>query len=268
MNLPENVRQHYNAGNETNRLKETSLERLRTESILRRYLPPAPATVLDVGGGDGVYAFPLASQGYQVHLIDPIALHIEQAQEKNKKAQQKVSAMAVGDARALSVSDNFAEAVLYFGPLYHLASESDRNLALKEAFRVLKKGGIFIGAYISQFTSLIDGVRANYFGDPVFFDIVKKDLKTGPHTNPNNHPGYFTDAFFHHPHHAKSEVEVAGFENARLLSIEGPIWMIPGLKEQLEDDKKKEKILEFLEQTETDETLVGASGHFAVVACK
>jgi 2-polyprenyl-3-methyl-5-hydroxy-6-metoxy-1,4-benzoquinol methylase len=32
-----------------------------------------------VGGGAGVYALPLAKQGYEVHLIDAVDLHFEQA---------------------------------------------------------------------------------------------------------------------------------------------------------------------------------------------
>jgi SAM-dependent methyltransferase len=34
-------------------------------------LPPPPATVLDVGGGSGAIAVPLASQGYRVTVLDP-----------------------------------------------------------------------------------------------------------------------------------------------------------------------------------------------------
>jgi hypothetical protein len=56
--------------------------------------------VLDVGGGAGVYALPLAAQGYQVHLVDPVALHVEQA--LGASAEQPAAPLAsatVGDAR-------------------------------------------------------------------------------------------------------------------------------------------------------------------------
>jgi 2-polyprenyl-3-methyl-5-hydroxy-6-metoxy-1,4-benzoquinol methylase len=36
--------------------------------------------VLDVGGGPGTYAVPLAEGGYQVHLVDPLPLHVRQAE--------------------------------------------------------------------------------------------------------------------------------------------------------------------------------------------
>jgi len=49
--------------------------------LLDRLLPRPPARVLDVGGGPGTYAAPLARRGYQVHLVDPVPLHVEQARQ-------------------------------------------------------------------------------------------------------------------------------------------------------------------------------------------
>ena len=57
------------------------LELLRTKEILSRLLPPPPAVVLDVGGGPGVYAAWLLARGYEVHLVDPVPLHVEQAEK-------------------------------------------------------------------------------------------------------------------------------------------------------------------------------------------
>ena len=45
----------------------------------------------------------------------------------------------VDDARKLNKPDNSADVVLLMGPLYHLQNKDDRNKALSEAFRVLKK---------------------------------------------------------------------------------------------------------------------------------
>jgi SAM-dependent methyltransferase len=57
------------------------LERVRAQELLARFLPPAPATVLDVGGGPGAYAVWLARHGYAVRLIDPVELHVAEARE-------------------------------------------------------------------------------------------------------------------------------------------------------------------------------------------
>jgi len=86
--LPKEIEAHYQQGQESERLARDrgELERLRTQAILARNLPPPPATIFDVGGAAGVYAFPLAKQSYQVHLIDPVELHLRQARNRSRKA--------------------------------------------------------------------------------------------------------------------------------------------------------------------------------------
>ena len=73
------ITEHYGSGYEDVRLESGSgqLERERTRELLERFLPLAPAVVLDIGGGTGAYAFWLASRGYQVHLLDVVPLHID-----------------------------------------------------------------------------------------------------------------------------------------------------------------------------------------------
>src|SRR5882672_1484139 len=79
--VPEEIIAYYNLGKEDDRLRRGpgQLEFARTQELIQRHLPPPPATVLDVGGGSGVYAFWLADLGYDVDLIDAVPLHIEQA---------------------------------------------------------------------------------------------------------------------------------------------------------------------------------------------
>src|SRR4051794_41953166 len=70
----------YALGLEDERLRTWGrLERVRTQELLERFLPPAPATVLDVGGGPGAYALWLARRGYGVRLVGPGELPPEQA---------------------------------------------------------------------------------------------------------------------------------------------------------------------------------------------
>ncbi|HZC24625.1 MAG TPA: SAM-dependent methyltransferase, partial [Candidatus Binatia bacterium] len=69
--------QHYEEADEASRLASGwfQLEQARTRELILRHLPAAPATIVDAGGGAGVYACWLAALGYQVHLIDPVAKH-------------------------------------------------------------------------------------------------------------------------------------------------------------------------------------------------
>ncbi|HJU02736.1 MAG TPA: class I SAM-dependent methyltransferase, partial [Actinomycetes bacterium] len=77
--LDREIAAHYAEVQEGRRLGPLNLERVRTWELLGRHLPPAPAVVLDVGGAAGVYALPLAARGYEVHLVDPMARHVEEA---------------------------------------------------------------------------------------------------------------------------------------------------------------------------------------------
>lgn len=49
------------------------------DAHLRAHLPPAPAPVVDVGGGAGVQALPLARRGHRVTIVDPSAGMLERA---------------------------------------------------------------------------------------------------------------------------------------------------------------------------------------------
>jgi ubiquinone/menaquinone biosynthesis C-methylase UbiE len=173
------------------------LERLRTQAILTRYLPPASTVLLDVGGGAGVHAFPLAELGYKVHLLDPIELHLAQGRDHSEKIGVRLASITLGNACCLAIGAGIVDAVLLLGPLYHLVELSDRLAALREAYRVIKPGGILFAAGVSRFASLIDGLSNGYFGDVGFRDIAAADIATGQHRNPTNNPAYFTTAYFH-----------------------------------------------------------------------
>jgi predicted SAM-dependent methyltransferase len=47
---------------------------------------------------------------------------------------------------------------LLLGPLYHLTESHERLDALREAFRMLRHGGLIFAAAINRFASLYDGL--------------------------------------------------------------------------------------------------------------
>ncbi|MGH9917478.1 MAG: class I SAM-dependent methyltransferase [Nitrososphaerales archaeon] len=58
--------------------------RVRTHVIdrqLRWHLPPPPADLVDVGGGAGHQALPLARDGYQVSIVDPSPAMLSRAEQ-------------------------------------------------------------------------------------------------------------------------------------------------------------------------------------------
>ena len=269
--LTPEIESHYAAGLEAGRLAQGSgrLELARTQEILRRFLPPPPAVVLDIGGGPGLYARWLAGLGYEAHLIDPVPLHVEQAAEASRASPaHPVASFAVGDARALRRPDDSADAVLLLGPLYHLTERADRLAALREGRRVLRPGGTLVAAAISRFASALDGLRSGYLDDPDFAGIVSRDLADGQHRNPTGHPAYFTTAFFHHPDELRQEVEDAGLTHEQILAVEGPAWLLQDFDAHWDDPGRRERLLDVVRRVEADPSLLGASAHLLAVVRK
>jgi SAM-dependent methyltransferase len=263
---PQDVLDHYAMGRERDRLAHGHgrLEALRTTELLERWLPAAPATVLDVGGAAGRYALPLAAQGYAVHLVDPVPLHVEQALAASASAQRPLAAVLLGDARALPYDDASADAVLLLGPLYHLVDREDRLTALREARRVLRPGGVVVAAAISRWASTADGICAGHLRDPRFAAMVEHDVRTGVHENPSQHPGWFATAWFSRPEELVEEVAEAGLVPDGPVAVEGLGGTATDLDAMLDDPGTRERVLAAVRRVEREPSLLGASPHLLV----
>lgn len=264
--LKQQILRYYENGQEAERLESpfSRWEKVRTLDLLDRFLPPAPAVILDVGGAAGAYTFPLAERGYAVDLVDPVPLHVEQAKQRAALGRRMPRNFQVGDARAIPCNDRAADAVLFFGPLYHLTDSTGRLKAIREARRVLRAGGVLLAVAISRFASALDGIARGLIRDPDFVRILEQDLKTGQHRNETGNPDYFTTAFFHHPDELKMELIEGGFPNPRLCAIEGPLWSVP----ESATGEHQERLLATMRELESEVTLIGASAHIMGIATK
>jgi ubiquinone/menaquinone biosynthesis C-methylase UbiE len=232
----------------------------RTKEILSRYLPVPPSKILDVGGGPGAYAAWLVDRGYDVTLVDPVALHVDQARAADPRIRAEV-----GDARQLVEADASQDAVLLMGPLYHLVNREDRLAALQEARRVLRPGGWLFAAAISQYAALLDlFVRLGKLYQPEIFRTVSKGLETGVFEGATD--GLFTTAFFHLPLQLADEVKDAGFEPATILNIEGPGFLLRDFDSAWADQSKRETILQTARLVESRPEFLAASGHLLAIA--
>jgi len=270
-NKTEKVVKYYGDYDEQARLSSNlgEIEFVRTQNIISRYLKSPPAKVLDIGGAAGRYSRWLAKEGYEVHLLDPVPKHIEQAKEaSDAQSEMPIASCSVGDARQLEFDDEIAEAVLLLGPLYHLIEAQDRIRSLTEAYRVLKPGGYLYAAGISRFASTIDGLVSGYYLDPVFQEIMQRDLETGQHRNPTNNPVYFMDTFFHHPDELKAEVSDAGFEIMGLFAVEGIIYMMKDFEKNWKTEGNRKFLLDVIGKIEREPSLIGASPHVICVGAK
>jgi SAM-dependent methyltransferase len=266
--LPHEITRYYVEVPEEGRLAvgPGPLEFARTKEIISRYLPPAPATVLDVGGAAGAYSLWLAERGYQVHLIDVVARLVDEARRRSEAAPNPLASCQVADARELPFNDGVADGVLLLGPLYHLTEKADRLRALREVRRVLRSGGVLFAAAISRFGSALDGIARDLFADPAFAAIVQHDLETGQHRNATTNWDFFTTAYFHRPKELQAEVESSGFSCQGVFGLEGPGWILSDFDRRWADPRKRENLLRVARVLEREESIVGLSAHLLAVA--
>ncbi|WP_059008772.1 class I SAM-dependent methyltransferase [Streptomyces specialis] len=237
------------------------LELVRTQELLRRYLPGPPAEVLDVGGGPGVHARWLIEDGYTVRLVDPVPRHIEQAR------QVPGCVAELGDARQLAAPDASFDVVLLLGPLYHLIDAADRHRALTEAYRVLRPGGLLAAAGINRYASLFEHTALAHLHRESVERSITGILKSRVHDGKKS----FTAAYFHSADELRDETEHAGFRQARVFGVEGPTWAMLKATEQytgdcLIDTPLFQSALTAARMAEPYPELLAASSHLLTIA--
>jgi SAM-dependent methyltransferase len=262
---------YYATGRELDRLTRGigPLELARTQELVERFLPSPPAVVFDIGGGPGVYSCWLARLGHEVHLVDAMPLHIEEAQRASAaQPGAPLATMEVRDARALTWADGCADGVLLHGPLYHLTDRQDRLAAIREAARILRHGGVLLAFGITSHASTLVGLVNWWVHDRDYFEMCRRELTEGLHLQPPNWPSLFTTAYFHRPGELEAELEEAGLAHEVTLAVQGPGWLVPDFEEKWQDPEQRETILRIVRLMETDAGALGMSPHLLAVAHK
>ena len=267
------VLKFYDAGAEKGRLERGLgiIEFYRTKEILKKYITTNNNTIYDIGGGIGIYSSWLSEMKNDVHLLDLAPSAIKYALENQSDSNTFIA--EVCDARNINRTDESADIVLLMGPLYHLQDINDRLKVLSECYRVLKKGGLLFSVGISKFSTTTwaistYGSENELLNENIFMDMLKKELTTGNHIRPKEYPYLITQAYFHNPLELQNEIELAGFKTINKHAIEGIIWFTPDLNEKWENETSRNRLLNILNLTENEESIMGMSPHFMVVSQK
>lgn len=205
----------YEAGDEDTRMlsERNRVEWVRTLELLQRWLPPAPARVLDIGGASGRYAAWLTERGYQVRIVDPVPRHVRQATTRGLDA-------IVGDARDLPCHDNAVDVLLLLGPLYHLPSEQDRLRALTETVRCGVPGAIVVAAAMSRWAKPSVRAARGHLGDPAVRSHLLRVLAQGHDPQGD---AFDLISFNHDPDQLRAEMLQAGLADVAVVGVEGPL---------------------------------------------
>lgn len=165
--------------------RQGQLEYTTTMYYIHKFLSEK-AFVLEIGAGTGRYSLALAKEGYKVCALELVEQNLEIL--RNNSLNENNIKIFQGDALDLSrFPDNSFETTLLLGPMYHLYEKEDQLLALREAVRVTKPGGVILTSFLSIHAiiqddylqgNLIKGINEN-FTDNFRTKHFKEQIFTG-----------------------------------------------------------------------------------------
>lgn len=264
-----NIEDFYNKASEETRLDKGMgvFEFERIKFLIEKYLSSTPLNIIDVGGGTGKYSEWLAKKGHRVHMVEPVPKHIRQAQKRSSRLKNHFL-IYQGSSERLPFPDSFADLVILHGPLYHLQQREDRDVAIREAKRVLKPDGIVLGFAINYTASTLAGLLNGLIHKQTFFEMCKEELITGKHNPPPDFPWLLAEAFYHQPHQLKEEFIAQELQYLNLYAVEGMAWLDKNYFSNMEKEKTKNILLELIHITENDHYLLPFSPHMMIAAQK
>jgi demethylmenaquinone methyltransferase/2-methoxy-6-polyprenyl-1,4-benzoquinol methylase len=130
-----------------NDLMSGGMHRLWKDRFVNRVKPRAGEDILDMAGGTGDVAFRMARRGAQVTVADINADMLEVGKARARQRGLTGLEWKVENAEALTFADSSFDA---FTIVFGIRNVTDIAAALREAHRVLKRGGRF---YCMEFSS-------------------------------------------------------------------------------------------------------------------
>ena len=266
------IAKYYDAFDEWERLDlpEGRLEFDCSMAILKEKLPEK-AEILDLGGGPGRYTVALAEIGYTLHLADLSRTLLDQA-EKRIREQNVPNVKSVRQVNAVdlsSYSDCSVDAVLLFGPLYHLTEDAQRYACVRGVYRVLKPGGLAFASFIPYLSGAVGVVDRMFIRpDQVHLETLRQVFSGGVFHNASE--SGFQEGYYPTSDSVTALFQSHGFSKVLPRSVRG--WG-SGREEQIyklkeEDPEVYETVIELIHMSADDPAIIETCSHAIYIGPK
>jgi len=228
---------------------------------IRRFVPEEKGTtMIDVGGGTGIWSIELAKMGYKVVLTDISTGMLDKAKEQVKQLdlQSQIKIVISDICHMPEFSDNHFDMVLCQGdPLSYCG---DHKKALSECVRVLKPGGALIASVDSRASAL------NWLKDTEDREAVKRLLDTGEVEMPTGKEEFTYTIHAFTPEELRDLFESNGLRVERII---GKLVIAPRLSFYKSEDPAIQEWLYNLELKYNDDpAFYPRAGHLEIAGRK
>ena len=224
-----------------------------TVHYLSKHVEPPPAHFLDVGCGTGRYALDLARCGYEVSLVDPSPSQLIEASDRIARAglSRKVRQTLRADPTDLHhLPDAMYDAVLLLDALRRMPFEDDRTMAVAEAYRVLKPGGVIAAAFAGRYAP------------------IRAVLNTAPTDTVGLRPAHSADHYLAQAAEIPPFMAELGFATLDMVACESFAAGMQPTANSISDSAMFERWLTMLTDCATDPELLGAADTLLYVGKK
>jgi ubiquinone/menaquinone biosynthesis C-methylase UbiE len=239
-----------------------------TLHFLRKYLPKK-GLILDAGGGPGRYAIELCKSGYRTILFDltPKQLEIAKRQIKKERVEDQVEDIIQGSISDLSVfgDDDFDAVICLGGALSHILNKNQREKAIDELIRVVKKNSPVFISVIGRF-ALLRSALVRFPYEMEYKKVFQKIRDTGEYRGGRG----FAPCHFYEPEELEESFAKKKLKVLETVGLEGLASGHPRETKKLFNEYPKAwKIWwETHLKTCTHPSVVSISEHFMIIGKK